>query len=89
MKKKFILLVSMLAFAICSLAISASAYGACELDVLSKATFTGSVEQNKNQFVVCFKSANESTFELAKRYFVPCDKISDEAQKDSFVIIER
>ena len=71
------------------LAISASVYGLSELDTLSKATFTDEVEQNKNQFIVCFKAANESTFELAKRYFVPCDKISDEAQKDSFVIIER
>lgn len=71
------------------LAISASAYGLCEIDVLSKATFSDAVQQNKNQFVVCFKSAEESTFDLAKRYFVPCDKITDEAQKDSFVIIER
>ena len=47
------------------------------------------VEQKKNQFVVCFKSSGESVFELAKRYAVPVDKITDEAEKDLFVIIER
>ena len=71
------------------LAISASAYGLSEIDALSKAVFGEAVSQSKNQFVVCFKSADESSFELAKRYLVPCDKISEEAQKDPFVIIER
>ena len=71
------------------LAISASAYGASEFDALSKATFGEKIEQSKNQFVLCFKSSDESNFELAKRYCVPFEKISDEAQKESFVIIER
>ena len=71
------------------LAISASVYGLSELDMLSRATLGESVQQSKNQFVVCFKSNEESSFELAKKYSVPFDKISDEAQKDRFVIIER
>ncbi|MBE6533716.1 MAG: hypothetical protein E7678_01915 [Ruminococcaceae bacterium] len=71
------------------LAISASAYGLSELEMLSKATFGEAIEQKKNQFVVCFKSSGESVFELAKRYAVPVDKITDEAEKDLFVIIER
>ena len=71
------------------LAISASAYGLSELDVLSRATLGEAIEQSKNQFVVCFKSSDESSFELAKRYSVPFDRIGDETQKDHFVIIER
>ena len=71
------------------LAISASAYGVRELEMLSKATFGNAVEQKKNQFVVCFKSADESPFDLAKRYCVPYDKITDEEGNSSFVIIER
>ena len=71
------------------LAISVSMYGLSEIDMLSKACFGEAIEQKKNQFVVCFKSSDESVFDLAKRYCVPCDKISEEAKKDSFVIIER
>lgn len=71
------------------LAISASAYGLNELDMLSKATFGDAVEQRKNQFVVCFKGSDESAFDLAKRYCVPFSQLSDDTQKDSFVIIER
>ena len=71
------------------LAISASLYGLCEIDMLSKATFGEAIEQKKNQLVVCFRSSDESVFDLAKRYSVPLDKISDEAQRESFVIIER
>ena len=71
------------------LAISASAYGLSEIDVLSKAVLGEAVSQSKNQFVVCFKSNDESSFELAKKYSVPYDKMSAENQSDSFVIIER
>ena len=71
------------------LAISASAYGLCDIDMLLRAVFGDEIEQKKNQIVVCFKSADESAFELAKRYCVPYDKITDEAQNDSFTIIER
>lgn len=71
------------------LAISVSAYGLCSFDMLSKATFGDAVEQKKNQFVVCFKASDESAFDLAKRYCVPYEKITNEAQNESFVIIER
>ena len=71
------------------LAISASAYGLTGFEMLSKATFGDEIEQKKNQFVVCFKAGSESVFELAKRYSVPVDKITEEAQKNTFVIIER
>ena len=71
------------------LAISASLYGLSELDVLSRASLGEEIEQKKNQLVVCFKSANESTFDLAKRYFVPQDKISEDSKECGFVIIER
>ena len=71
------------------LSISASVYGLCEADMLSRATFGESIEQKKNQILVCFRSADESVFDLAKRYCVPQDKIVDDAQGESFVIIER
>ena len=71
------------------LAISASVYGLCELDMLAKASFGEPIEQNKNQIVVCFKSSDESAFELAKRYHVPYEQLSDKSQSESFVIIER
>lgn len=71
------------------LSISASIYGLNELEVLSRATFGEAIEGKKNQFVVCFKASEESIFDLAKRYCVPVDKITNEAQGESFVIIER
>ena len=71
------------------LAISASLYGIAELDALSRASFGDAIEQKQNQFVVCFKAAGESAFDLAKRYSVPVDKISAESKESSFVIIER
>ena len=71
------------------LAISASVYGLCELDMLAKASFGESVEQKQNQIVVCFKSSDESAFELAKRYHVPFEQVSDKSQNEPFVIIER
>ena len=71
------------------LAISASVYGLCELDMIAKASFGEPIEQNKNQIVVCFKSSDESAFELAKRYHVPYEQLSDKSQSESFVIIER
>lgn len=71
------------------LSISASAYGLCELDMLSGATFGDAIAQKKNQLVVCFKATDESAFDLAKRYSVPLKNISDEAEKNAFVIIER
>ena len=71
------------------LAISATIYGLCEVDMLSRATLGDAIEQKKNQIVVCFKGSDESVFDLAKRYSVPFSKITEEAHGNSFVIIER
>ena len=71
------------------LAMSLSAFGSEIIDTVSVASFGEAVKASKNQFIVCFKGADESAFDLAKRYNVSVDDISDEAEKGSFVIIER
>lgn len=71
------------------LAISALAYGSNDVDVLSSASFGEEIKQEKNQFIVCFGSEGESMFELAKRYCVPLEQISERFEDGNFVIIER
>ena len=71
------------------LALSLSAFGLQSIETVSVASFGEAVKTGKNQFIVCFKGSDESTFDLAKRYNVLLDDISDEAEKGSFVIIER
>ena len=70
------------------LAMSLAAFGTQSIDAVSVASFGEGINSSKNQFVVCFKGSNESAFDLAKRYNVLLDDIS-EAEKSSFVIIER
>lgn len=71
------------------MALSLSAFGAQSIETVSVASFGEAVNTGKNQFIVCFKGSEESSFDLAKRYNVSVDDISEEAEKSSFVIIER
>ena len=71
------------------MALSLSAFGAQSIETVSVASFGEGINSSKNQFVVCFKGSDESAFDLAKRYNVSLDDISEEAEKSSFVIIER
>ena len=71
------------------LAISAVAYGLNEESVLSSASLGEDIKQEKNQFIVCFGSGNESAFDIAKRYLVPVDQISERIADCNFVVIER
>ncbi len=71
------------------MALSLSAFCEQSIDAVSVASFGENVKSAKNQFVVCFKGTDESAFDLAKRYNVLLDDISEEAEKGSFVIIER
>ena len=71
------------------IAMSLSAFCSQSIDTVSVASFGEVVKASKNQFIVCFKGAEESSFDLAKRYKVPLDDISEEVEKSSFVIIER
>ena len=71
------------------MAFALSAFGSQSVDAVSVASFGEAVKYGKNQFIVCFKGADETAFDLAKRYNVSLDGIGDEAEKGSFVIIER
>lgn len=71
------------------LALSLAVFGAARIDMLSCASFGEEYRDEKNQFVVCFRSDAESTFDLAKRYHVSCDAISTENESCNFVILER
>ena len=71
------------------LELSLAAFGAQSIDMVAVAKFGEEIKSEKNQFIVCFKGDGDSTFDLAKRYNVLLDDISEEAQKGSFVIIER
>ena len=71
------------------LSISAIAYGSSEVDMLASASFGDEIKQEKNQFIVCFASENESAFDLAKRYSVPLEQISERFADGNFVVIER
>lgn len=69
--------------------LSLAAFGAHSIDMVAVAKFGEEIKSEKNQFIVCFKGDSDSAFDLAKRYNVLLDDISEEAQKGSFVIIER
>lgn len=71
------------------LELSLFAVGMQDVQMLSCASFGEELKRGKNQFVVCFKGEGESAFELGKRYGVPLDDISGEAENKPFVIIER
>ena len=71
------------------LSISAIAYGESEVDILSSASFGEDIKQEKNQFIVCFASSSESAFDLAKRYRVPLEQISERIDNGNFVVIEK
>ena len=57
--------------------------------MLASACFGDEIKQEKNQFIVCFASENESAFDLAKRYSVPLEQISERFADGNFVVIER
>lgn len=71
------------------ISLSLAVFGAVKTDMLSCASFGEEYSDEKNQFVVCFRSDDESTFDLAKRYHVSCDSISSESDSCRFVILER
>lgn len=71
------------------LELSLSAFGARSVDMLSCASFGESVKRQKNQIIACFKGESESAFDLAKRYSVSLDDISEAVENAQFVIIER
>ena len=73
----------------CEMSLALSVFGAQSIETVSVASFGDPVKVGRNQFIVCFKATDESVFDLAKRYNVLLDDISEEAEKGSFVIIER